>query len=211
MKESVSLLTARSQLTRLGALHDVVYGVGLVLIMQWLPLPSESTGTGEVWILDLFVQRPENLVGALIGLMFVITYWKRGNLLLSALDRTDSTHTTLSIMSLFFLLLLLYTVRVGPEIAEGSSRMGQSVGVALVGIAAGAAWWRARRAGLVREGATPQEQLNVQVEAFAEPLAALVTMPFAFGSELLWNVAWLSYLPIVVILKRRGRRADPGA
>ena len=54
------------------------------------------------------------------------------------------------------------------------------IAVALIGIAAGAAWWWARRKGLVRPGISKDEMLGVQIEAFAEPLAALVTLPSAF-------------------------------
>ena len=71
-------------------------------------------------------------------------------------------------------------------------------------IAAGAAWWWARRKGLVREGITSEEKLGVQIEAFAEPLTALVTLPFAYVGELAWNLAWLAYIPIAAFLRRRG-------
>jgi uncharacterized membrane protein len=104
--------TARSQLERLAMLTDVVYAVALVLIIQWLPLPEESHAEGVLWLVDLFAEYSTNIVAVLIGLAFVIMYWLRSNTLLTALDRTDSVHTALSIASVFFLLLLLYVVRV---------------------------------------------------------------------------------------------------
>jgi hypothetical protein len=206
MTESFQTITERAQLSRLATLNDVVYALALVLVVQWLPMPAESQGDGEVWLLGLFAEHTQNLIAILIGLVFIITYWRRSNLLLSALDRTDSIHTSLSMASLFFLLMLLYVVRVGPEIAAGSGRMGQSVTVALIGIAAGGAWWRARRAGLVREGVEARHEANVQVEAFTEPITALVTVPFAFASPLLWNLAWLSYVPISALLRHHDSR-----
>jgi len=30
-----------------------VYAVGLVLVIQWLPLPEESHGGGVVWLADI--------------------------------------------------------------------------------------------------------------------------------------------------------------
>jgi len=48
--------------------------------------------------------------------------------------------------------------------------------------------------------------LGVQIEAFAEPLAALVTLPFAFVGELAWNLSWLAYIPIAALLRRRGAK-----
>lgn len=196
--------TARSQLARLGTLTDVVYGVALVLVVTWLPLPEESHSGGAVWLFDLWAEYSQNIIGVIIGLVFTIIYWIRSNTLMTALDRTDGVHTGLSIASVFFLLLLLYVVRVSAEVVAPSRRAGESIAVALIGIAAGAAWWWARRKNLVREGINAEEKLGVQIEAFAEPLAALVTLPFAFVGELAWNLAWFAYIPIAAFLRRRG-------
>jgi uncharacterized membrane protein len=200
--------TARSQLTRLATLTDVVYAGALVLIIFWLPRPDESLSSGEVWLLDLFAEHAQNLIAIIIGLVFIIMYWLRSNTLLSALDRTDGAHTALSIASVFFLLLLLYMVAVSEEVTAASRRAGESGAVALIGLAAGAAWWWAGRKGLVRDGITSEERLKVQLEAFSEPLAALVTLPFAFVGELWWNLSWLAYLPISALLRRRGVKQE---
>ena len=206
MKNPAHTETARSQLRRLATLTDVVYAGALILIVFWLPRPDESTSGGEISFVALFAEHSENLIAVLIGLLFVILYWLRSNTLLSALDRTDGVHTAFSILSVFFLLLLLYVVATSPEVAANSRRAGESVAVALIGLAAGAAWWRASRTGLVREGISTDEKLKVQIEAFSEPLAALVTLPLAWTGELWWNLAWLSYLPIAALLRRRGVR-----
>jgi len=195
---------ARRQLERLAILTDVVYGVALVLVVTWLPLPEESHSGGVVWLADLWAEYSNNIIGVIIGLVFTIIYWLRSNTLMTTLDRTDGVHTGLSIASVFFLLFLLYIVRVSADVAAPSSRAGQSVAVALIGIAAGAAWWWARRKGLVREGISNKEMLGVQIEAFAEPLTALVTLPFAFVGELAWNLAWFAYIPIAAFLRRMG-------
>ena len=206
MGESSHDETALAQLSRLAVLTDVVYAVALVLIILWLPLPSESHTEGTVWLKDLFAEYGGNLISVFIGLVFVIMYWLRSNTLLSALRRTDAWHTAFSIASVFFLLLLLYIVRVSAEVAAPSRRAGESIAVALIGLAAGAAWMRARQKSLVRTGITPEERLGVQIEAFAEPLAALITLPFAFIGELAWNLSWLAYIPVAAFLKRRGAR-----
>jgi len=208
MVDSSHLGTTRSRLQRLGTLTDVVYAVALVLIISWLPLPEESHATGAVWLLDLWAEYSNNIVAVVIGLVFSIMYWIRSNTLMTALDRTDGVHTGLSIASVFFLLLLLYVVRVSAEVAAPSRRAGESVAVALIGIAAGAAWWWARKKRLVREGITKDKMLGIQIEAFAEPLSALVTLPFAFVGELAWNLAWFAYIPIAAFLRRRGAKGQ---
>jgi hypothetical protein len=203
MSDSNGTSTARSQLERLGTLTDVVYGVALVLIISWLPLPEESHATGAVWIFDLWAENSQNIIAVVIGLVFSIMYWIRSNTLMTALDRTDGVHTGLAIASVFFLLLLLYVVRVSAEVAAPSRRAGESIAVAFIGITAGAAWWWARRKGLVGEGVSKDEMLGIQLEAFTEPLTALVTLPFAYVGELAWNLAWFAYIPIAALLRRR--------
>ena len=196
--------TAQSQLARLATLTDVVYAVALVLIISWLPLPEESHSGGVVWIGELWAEYANNIVAVVIGLVFTIMYWLRSNTMLTAIDRTDAVHTGLSILSVFFLLLLLYVVRVSEQVAAPSRRAGESIAVALIGIAAGGAWWFARKRGLVRTGSTAKERIAVQIEAFAEPLSALVTLPFAFVGEMAWNLAWFAYIPIAALVKTRG-------
>ena len=182
----------------------MVYAVALVLIISWLPLPEESHAGGTVLLMDLWAEYSDNIIAVVIGLVFSIMYWIRSNTLMTALDRTDGVHTGLSIASVFFLLLLLYMVRVSAEVAAPSRRAGESIAVALIGVAAGLAWWWARRKGLVREGISKEEKLSVQLEAFTEPLTALVTLPFAYVGELAWNLAWFAYIPIAAFLRRRG-------
>jgi uncharacterized membrane protein len=206
MSETAYLETARSQLRRLATLTDVVYALALVLIIQWLPLPEESHAEGAVWLIDLFAEYAGNLVSVVIGIVFVILYWLRSNTLLSALDRTDSVHTAFSIASVFFLLFLLYVVRISAEVVGPSRRAGESWAVALIGLMAAAAWYRARKKRLYREGLTKEDRVGIQVEAFTEPLAALVTLPFAYVGELAWNLSWLAIIPITALMRRRARK-----
>ena len=85
--------------------------------MSWLPLPEESHATDAIWIADLWAEYSSNIVAVIIGLVFTIMYWIRSNTLMTALDRTDGVHTGLTIASVFFLLLLLYVVRVSEQVA----------------------------------------------------------------------------------------------
>ena len=48
--------------------------------------------------------------------------------------------------------------------------------------------------------------LLVQLQAYTEPIVALITLPFAYVGEVAWNLAWLAYIPVTVLLKRRQRR-----
>jgi len=127
MKEQPYEATAKSQLRRLATLTDVVYAVGLVMIIQWLPLPEESHSDGAVWLGALWAEYSDNIIAVIIGLVFTIIYWLRSNTLMTALDRTDGVHTGLSIASVFCLLLLLYVVRVSGGVTAPSRRAGESL------------------------------------------------------------------------------------
>ena len=102
MSDGAYMGTAHSQLERLSVLTDVVYGVALVLVVSWLPLPEESHATGAVWLFDLWVEYSNNIIAVIIGLAFTIIYWIRSNTLMTALDRTDGVHTGMTIASVFF-------------------------------------------------------------------------------------------------------------
>lgn len=202
-KES-RLAVAHAQLRRLETLTDCAYAVSLVLIIQWLPLPSESSVVGgKILLADLFAEYAGNLASIGIALAFLIIYWLRSNSRTALLERTDTTHTSLSIMSVFFLLFLLFMVRVGAEVEGVSSRAGESFAVAMIGLPLAVGWWHAERKGLIREGVTDQERMGEFVESFTEPVTALITLPFAFVDELYWNLAWLAYFPVSFLLKRR--------
>ena len=151
----------------------------------------------------MFAANPANLIATLLGLLYVIIYWLRSTTLMADLDRTSGRHAGLSIASVFFLLFLLFVVRVNHELEGASARASESVAVALVGIFAGLAWWRARKEGLVRDSISSEQRVALQVEAYAEPLTALVTLPIAYVGELAWNLAWLAYIPVAAVLRRR--------
>lgn len=207
LSELSRLEVARTQLKRLETLTDCVYALALILIIQWLPLPSESAGAGGTIVLwDLFAEFSGNVVSSLIGLVFVIIYWMRSTTRTALLQGTDSVYTSFSIASVFFLLFLLYIFRVGAEVAGVSSRAGESLAVALIGLPLAAGWWHARRKGLIREGVTEREKVDELIETFTEPVTALVTLPFAWVGDFAWNLAWLAYIPVVAVLRRRIKR-----
>lgn len=212
LRDELKREVEHTQLRRLETLTDCAYAVSLVLIIQWLPLPSESASGGvRVLLGELFSEYAGNLVSIGIALAFVIIYWLRSNSRTALLERTDTVHTALSILSVFFMLFLLYMVRVGAEVEGVSSRAGESFAVAMIGLPLAVGWWHAERKGLIRDGITDREKMDEFVESFTEPVTALITLPFAFVDELYWNFAWLAYFPVSLLLKRRrARKAHHG-
>jgi len=53
---------------------------------------------------------------------------------------------------------------------------------------------------------TAEDRVGVQVEAFTEPLTALITLPLAFAGELAWNLFRLVIITVAALMRRRVRR-----
>jgi hypothetical protein len=53
---------------------------------------------------------------------------------------------------------------------------------------------------------TEQYAYRLRDRILAEPITAIITIAFAFVGPILWEISWLSY-PLVVLLVRRRRRA----
>ena len=65
-----------------------------------------------------------------------------------------------------------------------------------------------RRRGVCRSDHLHHATARSQLEAFTEPMSALVTLPFACVGELAWNLAWFAYIPIAAFLRRRGTKGQ---
>lgn len=189
------------QLRRLERLIDVVYGVGLVVMVSNLP----DAVTWPSSLGDFRLAFVEGVGLAILGLAILVIYWTQNNRLFRRLDRTDARHSALSVIQVFFVLLYLYSVEAVTLLPERTgARLFQSAMVALVGFSSAWAWWYASsRRRLLAEDVTEDEVQRLKVGVLAEPLTAVVTIPFAFLSSGAWELSWLSYLLIAPILKRR--------
>jgi uncharacterized membrane protein len=141
----------------------------------------------------------------MIGVVVAIVYWLQNNALFGNLDRTDSLHTALSILQIFFLLLFLYSIRIGATLeASSGTRAFESCTAALVGIAAALGWsYAIKNRRLISADLTDQEARDLQIRILAEPITALITLPCAFIGPWIWEASWLSYPLIASLLKRR--------
>jgi hypothetical protein len=132
-----------------------------------------------------------------------VLYWIRSNHLLNHLERSNGVHVAFSMAQVFFILMLLYVVRVSGEIEPASARAGESAVLILTGLFGALGWRYAANKSLVRSDVSDEDRKKIYIEAYAEPLAALVTLPFAFVGELVWNLAWLAYIPIARFVRAR--------
>lgn len=191
-----------NQLRRLQTLMDVVFGVLIIRIFTILPQPAEVLTEGSD---PLLIFGEGKFIMFIIGIILISIYWFQSNKTNGNLVATDGKHSFLSILQILFLLLYFYSI--GLDSATHSDVLAlfmQSVSLALAGFAGVAGWLYARKgAELVSEAVSGEEAGALTISILAEPIAALVTIPFAFIGPLAWNLSWLSAILIGTILKKR--------
>jgi len=195
------------QLQRLARMVDVVYAIIIWRAFTLLPRPTAEQLSWEH--IGAFLSA--NIGGFLlvfIGIVVTIIYWLQNNVLFGNLQSTDSRHTILSILQLFFLLIFLVSLRLGIDLgASTGTRALESIAAALVGIAGGWGWLYAiKNHRLLLPEVTEQYARRLRDRILAEPITAIITIPLAFVGPILWEISWLSY-PLVVLLVRGRRRA----
>jgi uncharacterized membrane protein len=198
------------QLQRLARMVDVVYAI---IIWRAIILLPRSTAENLSWEhIGAFLSA--NIVGFLlviIGIVVAIIYWIQNNVLFGNLQSTDSRHSILSILQLFFLLVFLVSLRLGIDLgASNSTRAFESFAALLVGLAGGWGWsYAIKNHRLLIPEVTEQYAYRLRDRILAEPITAIITLPFAFVGPILWEISWLSY-PLAVLLVKRRRRAKRG-
>jgi uncharacterized membrane protein len=194
------------QLRRLEVLTDVVFAIVIWRIFILIPRP----GT-EDWHWDaigpFLASNVLTFILVAIAVAIVIIYWLQNNALFGNLDRTDPRHTAISILQIFFLLLFLYSIRVGATLeASPGTRAFESCTAALVGITAALGWsYAIKNRRLTSPDLSDQEARDLQIRTLAEPITALITLPCAFIGPWIWEASWLLYPLVASLLKGRMR------
>ena len=144
----------------------------------------------------------------IIAIAVTIIYWLQHNLLFGNLQSTDTRHSILSILQVFFLLSFLMSLREGIELGPSTgTRALESISAALVGISGGWSWaYAMKNHRLLLPEVTEPYAYGLRDRILAEPITAIITIPCAFVGPFLWELSWLSY-PLMVSLLRRRRRA----
>ncbi len=202
-EEKAELSRKTRQLRRLEILMDVVFGLIILRIFALLPRPAKE----EDWdsLSSFLLANFEPFIVAGLGIVIIIVYWLQNNTLFGHLDRTDNSHTAITIVQIFFLLLFMYAIRIGLDFpGQIGARALESVTAALVGIASITGWRHAtKNRRLLSPDVSNQRAGQIFDQILAEPIAAGITLPCAFFGPIVWEIAWLSYLPVSYWLRRR--------
>jgi len=195
------------QLQRLARIIDVVYAIVIWRIFMLFPSPTAEQLTWE-HVGSFLGANIGVFLMAIIGIAVTIIYWLQNNLLFGNLQSTDTRHSILSILQIFFLLTFLVSLREGIELGPSTgTRALESITAALVGIAGGWGWaYAVKNHRLLLPEVTEQYALQLRDRILAEPITAIITIPCAFVGPIIWEISWFSY-PLVVWLVRRRRQA----
>jgi uncharacterized membrane protein len=195
------------QLSRLERLSDVIYAIVLWRLFVLIPKPVSAEGAWHSFS-EYLSENGFTLVIVLIGVMFVIIYWLQSNTLLGNLEKSDSKHTILSIIQLFALLLFLLSLNMG-VVLGGSvfTRLLESITAALTGLSGALAWrYGIKNRRLIQPDVKDFDAQKILDGVLAEPLTALMTIPFAFAGPWMWEASWLLLIPTNIILKRMRKK-----
>ena len=195
------------QLSRLERLADVVYGLILLRLFTLIPKPVSADGDWHSFS-EYMGQNAFTLITVIIGVMFVIIYWLQSNTLMGNLEKSDSKHTILTIIQLFSLLLFLMSLNLGVVLGGSAfTRVLESATAALTGLSGALAWrYGIRNRRLIQPDVTDFDAQKILDGVLAEPLTALMTIPFAFAGPWFWEASWLLLIPTNIILKRMRKK-----
>ena len=206
-EDNVKLKRETLQLLRLERMVDVVYAITIWRSFMMFPRPTAEQLTWEH--IGTFISTSfGDFLGVIVGIVIVIIYWLQNNVLFGNLQTTDSRHTILSILQVFFVLLFLQASRLSIDLGSSNgTRMFESISAALIGITSSWGWsYAIKNHRLLLPDVTEQYAHRLRDRYLAEPLTALITVPIVFVGAIPWEISWLSY-PLVVRLVRRRRRA----
>ena len=182
------------KLVRLERLMDVVYALVIWRLFMILPRPQEGEDNTYT-VLDLIIHDWGIFVLVLLALVIVIVFWLQNNSLFDKLKSTDRIHTAIVIFQIFFLLFFLYSIGAGLRLGAGNdSRLLESFAAFLLAISAYLGWYYAYRMGnLVSDDVPSEKSEEIHKRNLAEPITALLTIPFAFVGSIAWELSWFLY------------------
>ena len=209
MKETIKQFSKirTLQLSRLERLADVIYALVLWRLFTLIPKPVSADGAWHTFS-EYLAANGMTLIIVVIGVIFTIIYWLQSNTLLGNLEKSDSKHTILSIVQLFALLLFLMSLNLGVVLGGSAfTRVLESATAALAGLSGAFAWrYGIKNRRLIQPDVNDFDAQKILDGVLAEPLTALMTIPFAFAGPWIWEASWLLLIPTNILLKRMRKK-----
>jgi hypothetical protein len=194
------------QLFRLGVLVDVLYALMIYKLFTFMPNP-EIDNFGREELYKVLTESYLNYTVIIIGLVLVILYWGLSNLQFGNLKRTNSIHSTLSILQIFSLMLYIYFVRLDAQFeGEVILMQMQSLFLAIAGFLSVWSWHYSLKNNLISDALSKLEREAMYIKLMPEPIVSLVTFPLAWLGPGIWTLGWLLLIPVGWGLKKYRHR-----
>ncbi|NOR86888.1 MAG: hypothetical protein GQ527_04715 [Bacteroidales bacterium] len=203
-KEITEALIERGekQLFRLSVIIDVLYALIIYKLFTFMPNP-EIDHFGREELSKVLSESYLNYTVIFIGLVLVILYWGMSNLQFGNLKRTNSTHSTLSILQVFSLMIYIYFVRLDAQFeGEVFLMQLQSAFLAIAGFLSVWSWHYSVKNNLVSDAPTKTEKDTMYIKFLPEPVVSLLTFPLAWFGPVIWTAGWLLLIPIGWLVKK---------
>ncbi len=190
------------QLFRLGVIIDVLYALMIYKLFTFMPNPDiDNFGREELY--KVLTQSYLNYTVIFIGLILVILYWGMSNLQFGNLKRTNSTHSTLSILQIFSLMLYIYFVRLDAQFeGEVILMQMQSLFLAVAGFLSVWSWHYSLKNNLISDSPSKLEKEMMYIKFMPEPIVSAITFPLAWFGPVIWTSGWLLLIPVGWGLKK---------
>jgi TRAP-type C4-dicarboxylate transport system permease small subunit len=111
-------------------------------------------------------------------------------------------HTLLALLQLIFVCLFLFFAVADPAVESVSSRVGQSICLAISGFIGIASWSYARKKGFAKTEITEAQKDDVGRSVIIEPVTALLNTGLGFVGPGIWTLGWF-VIPLVLVGARR--------
>ena len=196
------------QLNRLTRVIDVVFA--LVIWRAFMLLPRVGENPAWTSVADMLADEWQVFGVVLLLTLIVIIYWQQHNMITRPLVATDARHSGLAIFQLLFLLLFLYAISQGLQLgASASQRAFESSTAVLVGVFSNLSWRYAtrNRKRMIDPEVSDEEIGLVSHRILAEPVTAVLTIPFAFMGPWFWELSWFLYPLIRKFFNRAQKKA----
>jgi len=211
IKKPITEASIERGLSLLNSVKIVVNVLFALLIFQaFLILPRPGDPELEYLSLgQIFSENIMSLLTILVGLILIIIYWIQFNLLIGNIKRSTPMHATLALVQVILLMIYLYFLRFDMEY-DGMTLALQmeSVFLALAGFVGAFNWRYAKSVGLTSDQISEQEELDLFYKVLPEPIASLITLPFAVFGPGIWTLAFLSIFPVGWILKAIRKKTE---
>lgn len=189
---------------------NVLYA--LMIFQTFLILPRPDDPELEYHTLSqIYSENIMQIVTIVVGLILIIIYWVQFNRQLGNLIRSSPTHATLAVVQMICLMLYLYFVRF--DMAYDGMKLAlqmQSIFLALAGSIGIYNWLYARKNKLTSDQINDEEELSILFGSLPEPIASLISLPFAVLGPTAWTLSFLTIIPLSYIFnlinKRRNRK-----